>query len=152
MKWKNLGYSECTWEDASFVATHAQDQIDALLDRNNSSRIPAKSAPVVKKRPEFKKFTTQPSWIRGGELRDYQLLGVNWMAYLWHKNDNGILADEMFFCSNPGDLARRCRRFRSYSIFITPSSYTVHSLLSYRCLRFHPGTRNFGNGRQSSTL
>jgi SNF2 family DNA or RNA helicase len=32
---------------------------------------------------------------RALRLRDYQLHGLNWMAYLWAKNNNGILADEM---------------------------------------------------------
>ena len=31
----------------------------------------------------------------GGELKDFQLTGLNWLAFLWSKGDNGILADEM---------------------------------------------------------
>ena len=31
----------------------------------------------------------------GGTLRDYQLDGLNWMAYAWVRGLNGILADEM---------------------------------------------------------
>ena len=28
-------------------------------------------------------------------MRDFQLTGINWMAFLWSRNENGILADEM---------------------------------------------------------
>eukprot|EP01027_Heterolobosea_sp_BB2_P013449 GEZU01019409.1.p1 GENE.GEZU01019409.1~~GEZU01019409.1.p1 ORF type:complete len:709 (+),score=260.56 GEZU01019409.1:758-2884(+) len=37
----------------------------------------------------------QPALITGGELRDYQLQGVNWLISLWENGLNGILADEM---------------------------------------------------------
>ncbi len=37
----------------------------------------------------------QPDWLRAGQLRDYQLDGLNWMVYSWAKNNNCILADEM---------------------------------------------------------
>jgi len=38
---------------------------------------------------------SQPSYINGGELRDFQLKGVNWLAYNWSLGKNGILADEV---------------------------------------------------------
>jgi chromodomain-helicase-DNA-binding protein 1 len=37
----------------------------------------------------------QPAWVKGGELRDYQKVGLNWLAYCWCNRTNGILADEM---------------------------------------------------------
>ena len=37
----------------------------------------------------------QPSYIVGGELRDFQLKGLNWLAYNWSLGKNGILADEV---------------------------------------------------------
>ncbi|KAI8973716.1 SNF2 family N-terminal domain-containing protein [Mycotypha africana] len=37
----------------------------------------------------------QPALITGGELRDYQLAGVEWLISLWENGLNGILADEM---------------------------------------------------------
>jgi len=33
--------------------------------------------------------------VTGGELKDFQLTGLNWLAFLWSKGNNGILADEM---------------------------------------------------------
>ncbi|KAI8619524.1 SNF2 family N-terminal domain-containing protein [Chytriomyces sp. MP71] len=93
-KWKRLNYKDATWEPEEEIAEF-QDAIDAYLARDSSNMLPHKSKPYAKQRPEFKKFTKQPEYLKGGELRDYQLIGVNWMAYLWHKNENGILADEM---------------------------------------------------------
>ena len=37
----------------------------------------------------------QPSCITGGQMRQYQLEGLNWMISLTEKGINGILADEM---------------------------------------------------------
>uniref|UniRef100_A0A452XYE1 DNA helicase n=1 Tax=Aegilops tauschii subsp. strangulata TaxID=200361 RepID=A0A452XYE1_AEGTS len=41
------------------------------------------------------KVTEQPSALVGGELRPYQLEGLQWMLSLFNNNLNGILADEM---------------------------------------------------------
>lgn len=41
------------------------------------------------------KVTEQPSMLKGGELRPYQLEGLQWMLSLFNNNLNGILADEM---------------------------------------------------------
>ncbi|XP_042049647.1 ATP-dependent helicase BRM-like [Salvia splendens] len=37
----------------------------------------------------------QPSMLRAGTLRDYQLVGLQWMLSLYNNKINGILADEM---------------------------------------------------------
>ncbi|XP_058192879.1 probable ATP-dependent DNA helicase CHR12 [Rhododendron vialii] len=39
--------------------------------------------------------TEQPSTLQGGELRPYQIEGLQWMLSLFNNNLNGILADEM---------------------------------------------------------
>jgi SNF2 family DNA or RNA helicase len=36
-----------------------------------------------------------PVLNRGGELKEYQLQGLQWMVSLYNNNLNGILADEM---------------------------------------------------------
>jgi SNF2 family DNA or RNA helicase len=33
--------------------------------------------------------------VKGGQMRDYQVQGLNWMISLHHNGINGILADEM---------------------------------------------------------
>lgn len=41
------------------------------------------------------RVTKQPSLLRLGTLRDYQLVGLQWMLSLYNNKLNGILADEM---------------------------------------------------------
>ena len=45
--------------------------------------------------PKAQTLLTQPSIISGGQLRAYQLEGLNWMVRLMENGINGILADEM---------------------------------------------------------
>ncbi|CAD5232023.1 unnamed protein product [Bursaphelenchus xylophilus] len=40
-------------------------------------------------------FDKSPSFIKNGELRDYQVRGLNWLIQLHYNKFNGILADEM---------------------------------------------------------
>uniref|UniRef100_A0A1A9ZGQ4 Chromatin-remodeling complex ATPase chain Iswi n=1 Tax=Glossina pallidipes TaxID=7398 RepID=A0A1A9ZGQ4_GLOPL len=44
---------------------------------------------------ELFRFEASPSYIKNGELRDYQVRGLNWMISLYENGINGILADEM---------------------------------------------------------
>lgn len=68
-------------------------------------------------------MVTQPSYLQGGgQLRDYQLAGLNWLVYSWARNYNCILADEMGLGKTiqcvamiganpkPGVLCKRCMR------------------------------------------
>ena len=41
------------------------------------------------------RFTKSPSYVKNGEMRDYQIHGLNWMIGLYENGINGILADEM---------------------------------------------------------
>jgi SWI/SNF-related matrix-associated actin-dependent regulator of chromatin subfamily A member 5 len=41
------------------------------------------------------RLTVQPSCIKFGKMRDYQLQGLNWLIHLYDNGINGILADEM---------------------------------------------------------
>jgi chromodomain-helicase-DNA-binding protein 1 len=95
VKWKRLHYNECTWESANLISADYQTEIDEFLDREQNAHIPHRSQSYYKGRPKFVTFKEQPSYITGGELRDYQLHGVNWMYWLWCQDKNGILADEM---------------------------------------------------------
>ncbi|KAI1289743.1 SWI/SNF-related matrix-associated actin-dependent regulator of chromatin subfamily A member 5 [Halotydeus destructor] len=48
-----------------------------------------------KKAPTVLRFEESPKYITGGEMRDYQIRGLNWMIGLYENGINGILADEM---------------------------------------------------------
>ncbi|KAK9325799.1 SNF2 family N-terminal domain-containing protein [Lipomyces orientalis] len=95
VKWKRLYYDACTWEIAEDIAKIARRAVDQFLSRSNSKLLPSNSVNYGARRPRFEKLTEQPSYVKNGELRDFQLTGVNWMAFLWSRNENGILADEM---------------------------------------------------------
>ncbi|BHF58101.1 SWI/SNF-related matrix-associated actin-dependent regulator of chromatin sub A member 5 [Sparganum proliferum] len=41
------------------------------------------------------RFDASPWYVKGGEMRDYQVRGLNWMIQLSLNSTNGILADEM---------------------------------------------------------
>lgn len=41
------------------------------------------------------RFEASPPYIKSGEMRDYQIRGLNWMISLYENGINGILADEM---------------------------------------------------------
>lgn len=41
------------------------------------------------------RFEESPAYIKAGEMRDYQIRGLNWMISLYENGINGILADEM---------------------------------------------------------
>ena len=97
-KWTGLNYEHCTWEAQDEVRTIAKNELDAYRVREAEAKYPYKSAVYPKhQRPAFEKITEDPPYITatGGELKDFQLTGLNWLAYLWAKGENGILADEM---------------------------------------------------------
>lgn len=95
-KWKGLPYAECTWEADEEIRPIAKEAIDAYLRRSTSAQVPARSTMYAKERPKYTRMTEQPAYITpGGQLKEFQMTGLNWLAYLWSKKENGILADEM---------------------------------------------------------
>lgn len=97
-KWKGLNYDACTWEDHDRIMKIAADEVKAYQKRNRSKTVPFRSTPLGKTRPAFDRIREEPNYIKvGGTLKDFQVTGLNWLAYVWHKGQNGILADEVFF-------------------------------------------------------
>uniref|UniRef100_A0A1B6CCE5 Chromatin-remodeling complex ATPase chain Iswi n=1 Tax=Clastoptera arizonana TaxID=38151 RepID=A0A1B6CCE5_9HEMI len=60
-----------------------QEEDEELLAETNTART------------TITRFETSPIYIKNGELRDYQVRGLNWMIGLYENSINGILADEM---------------------------------------------------------
>ncbi|KAJ7217880.1 SNF2 family N-terminal domain-containing protein [Mycena pura] len=97
-KWTALNYEHCTWELSKDVKPIAKEAIEAYRTRELEAKFPYKSTSYARHgRPPFQKINKDPDYIEatGGELKDFQLTGLNWLAYLWSKGENGILADEM---------------------------------------------------------
>lgn len=95
VKWKGLQYDDCTWEAASLIRSHAQDKIDQFLDRSSRSWQSDRKQTNLETRSRMTKLESQPSYIKGGELREFQMKGLNFLALNWTRGNNVILADEM---------------------------------------------------------
>ncbi len=95
VKWKGLTYDHCTWELASVLSDDAQDKIEQFLDRQSRSWTSDKYESNPTTRSKFLKLDAQPSYVQGGELRAFQLTGLNFLALNWCRANNVILADEM---------------------------------------------------------
>ena len=72
-----------------------QTEIDRYLDRTSSLPQSNKIESNPSTRSDFKRIMEQPSYIKHGRLREFQIHGLNFLAYNWCKSKNVILADEM---------------------------------------------------------
>lgn len=98
VKWQGLGYEHATWENQDDIRAIAKTEIEAYMRREQRAEFPYRSTFYrPNERPKFQKITSDPDYITTTDcqLKDFQLTGLNWLAYLWAKGDNGILADEM---------------------------------------------------------
>ncbi|CAG2057880.1 unnamed protein product [Timema podura] len=68
-----------------------QEEDEELLAETNSSRRTIIS------------FDQSPPYVKNGEMRDYQVRGLNWMISLYENGINGILADEMVSRKDPAN-------------------------------------------------
>jgi chromodomain-helicase-DNA-binding protein 1 len=95
VKWRALGYAECSWEWEGDVrgAEGGGQAIDDFLDRQyRGGTISGRKAAKRFGTGSFRPFTSAPEFLLQGcerSLRDYQLDGLNWLLYSW------CLADEM---------------------------------------------------------
>ncbi|OJJ49241.1 hypothetical protein ASPZODRAFT_129654 [Penicilliopsis zonata CBS 506.65] len=106
VKFKGLPYEESAWESppdpsdterwADFMKAYqdwvARDLVhvpkkEALQKRLTEARRKNFKSALVKE--------SQPSIMTGGTIMEYQKDGLNWLYYMWYKQQNAILADEM---------------------------------------------------------
>lgn len=106
VKWQNLAYADCTWEPASELSSDVDlKALDVFAEREQAGLVNASSSAkkrynpfnVKDERPRFRRMLDQPPYLHGEgrTLREYQLAGLNWLAFSWTKRNNVILADEM---------------------------------------------------------
>ena len=91
VKWRGLAHEDCTWECAEDISAY-QTAIDDFLDLERLTSARAPSGGLSRK---FRELTEQPAYLSQGELREYQVEGLNWLIHNWCAHINGILADEM---------------------------------------------------------
>ncbi|QKX56045.1 uncharacterized protein TRUGW13939_03145 [Talaromyces rugulosus] len=90
VKWKRLNYDTCTWESDTLIKEIALDELDKFLDRND------KVVSCVKdEKASHITITGSPTFLKNGELKDFQITGLNFLAYNWARRQNVVLADEM---------------------------------------------------------
>lgn len=103
VKWRNLLYKDSTWETRGGLTSEEDlkaiddftDREGSVLNTNGKKRLNPFNA--KDERPRFKRMAGQPDFLHGEgrTLRDYQLAGLNYLAYSWTHRNNVILADEM---------------------------------------------------------
>lgn len=73
------------------LSTDAADHRHRMTEQEEDEEL----LTAIKKSINVIRFEESPSYIKGGEMRDYQIRGLNWMISLFENGINGILADEM---------------------------------------------------------
>lgn len=75
----------------------AKEGIEEFHQRQARTTVPARSISYsIDNRPVYQKIPENPPYLAcGGALKPFQLTGLNWLAYVWSKGENGILADEV---------------------------------------------------------
>lgn len=88
-------------QNDSVVGTPRADGLnDVKVDVKKVSELLRNETDKKRRRILSSYIQTQPSLLsEGTTLKDYQLLGVNWLNLLWSKEIGCILADEMGQCS-----------------------------------------------------
>ncbi|KAK6530906.1 hypothetical protein TWF281_007740 [Arthrobotrys megalospora] len=104
VKFKGLGYEEAMWVPPPSEEEEEERYADfkrAYLEycKGNHVRLPrsvTKTLEALRKRDFIDiEVETQPKYISGGTLKDYQMDGMNWLYNRWFEKKNAILADEM---------------------------------------------------------
>ncbi|KAG5304531.1 SHREC complex subunit Mit1 [Histoplasma capsulatum G186AR] len=106
VKYKGLPYEDAVWETipSPKETERWHDYQRAYQDWVAGKYVHVPKSHIMKKNlttARSKDFATQlvkktqPALLTGGQIMDYQKDGLNWLYYMWYKNQNAILADEM---------------------------------------------------------
>lgn len=106
VKFKGLPYEETVWEDPpdpndserwNDFKTAYEDWVWRDHIHTPDQKALSRHLSSIRKQ-NFKSsilLNSQPETMTGGQMMDYQLEGLNWLYYMWFKQQNAILADEM---------------------------------------------------------
>ena len=98
VKWRNLAYSEATWEAESLIKTHYLADYERFKRRKKARTEPKDYRSSMRGvKVKFSPMKKQPDYIGSGSLRlrDYQLDGISFLLSAWCRGNSVILADEM---------------------------------------------------------
>lgn len=84
-------------EEEEEIKLPAEQDIDEMTDADRIKEALRNSSKVYYKITHSitEEIKEQPHLLVGGQLKQYQMFGLNWMVSLYNNNLNGILADEM---------------------------------------------------------
>ncbi|KAB8339220.1 hypothetical protein FH972_022154 [Carpinus fangiana] len=134
VKWKGLAYDQSTWEHASLVSQLAQGKIDHYLNRrlpvSDKTQMNPKTRSKGAARDAKDLWEVQPDYIKFGQLRDFQIRGVNFIAAKWVQDKNVFLADEMGLGKTVQTVAflswlRHQRQMNGPFLIVVPLSTTM---------------------------
>jgi len=104
-KWRNLQYSDSTWEKReAVVESVGEEDAAVMLDMHERfCALPDLDTRRRRARPEVVQKMNKsdtPDFVgscvfKANQLREYQKEGVNWLVYNWVQHRGSILADEM---------------------------------------------------------
>ncbi|OAX83660.1 hypothetical protein ACJ72_01973 [Emergomyces africanus] len=106
VKYKGLPYEDAVWETipSPKETERWHDYQMAYADWVAGKYVHVPKSHILNKNlatARSKDFATQlvkqsqPTFLTGGQIMDYQKEGLNWLYYMWFKGQNAILADEM---------------------------------------------------------
>ncbi|KAL8684011.1 MAG: hypothetical protein Q9186_000041 [Xanthomendoza sp. 1 TL-2023] len=106
VKFKGLGYEDVVWDeppdqqDTDLWADFRSAYEDWVRGRyvHLPATTPLNNRLVKERTQNFEDksmLKEQSKLLVGGQLMSYQLEGLNWLYYQWHRQQNAILADEM---------------------------------------------------------
>lgn len=108
IKWQGLPYSASTWEHVRYVLDDTKihefeaRQKNPMKISSPEDRLNALGASSTRPRPSPADFTRAkmaseplPTYKNGNQLREHQVIGVNWLNFNWYQRKSCILADEM---------------------------------------------------------
>jgi SNF2 family DNA or RNA helicase len=95
VKWTGLSYKDCTWEDAEDIA----DFDMKIAEFRRFDHVPAgehKENPIPTNAARIEQwYSKSPTYKSDNTLREYQVIGLNWLIKNYCQGRNSILADEM---------------------------------------------------------
>ena len=106
VKFKGLGYEDVVWEEppdpedverwADFKSAYEDWVLGRYVHQPVQHNLKLHLEKVRAQKFESKiMMKAQPSTLTGGKLMPFQMEGLNWLLYQWHRGQNAILADEM---------------------------------------------------------
>ncbi|GMH39777.1 hypothetical protein BSKO_07675 [Bryopsis sp. KO-2023] len=104
VKWKDLGYDQCTWEVENYRILAKPEAVAlylALWDRQrrafyrNTPRAQQLSQELrIAAERDFSMIEGQPVWVHGSQLLAHQIDSLNWFRSRWLARKGGILLGE----------------------------------------------------------